>query len=73
MELAGVQRRILRYVESRLRELSCLVVSDYAKGVVSATLTDLTRLAHFMEYLVVVRKSNTSATTRGDGHHAEPS
>src|SRR5262249_32315631 len=34
----AMQRRILRYVESRLRELSCLVVSDYAKGVVSATL-----------------------------------
>ena len=42
----AMQRRILRYVESRVRELSCLVVSDYAKGVVSATLmTDLTRLA----------------------------
>ena len=41
-----MQRRILRYVESRLRELSCLVVSDYAKGVVSATLmSELTRLA----------------------------
>ena len=42
----AMQRRILRYVDSRLRELSCLVVSDYAKGVVSATLmSELTRLA----------------------------
>ncbi len=42
----AVQRRILRYVESRLREVSCLVVSDYAKGVVSAMLmSELTRLA----------------------------
>ena len=42
----AMQRRIVRYVESRLRELSCLVVSDYAKGVVSATLmSELTRLA----------------------------
>ena len=42
----AMHRRILRYVESRLRELSCLVVSDYAKGVVSATLmSELTRLA----------------------------
>jgi D-beta-D-heptose 7-phosphate kinase/D-beta-D-heptose 1-phosphate adenosyltransferase len=42
----AMQRRILRYVESRLRDLSCLVVSDYAKGVVSATLmSELTRLA----------------------------
>ncbi|THJ24427.1 MAG: D-glycero-beta-D-manno-heptose-7-phosphate kinase [Nitrospira sp. CG24E] len=42
----AMQRRILRYVESRLRELSCLVVSDYAKGVVSATLmSEITRLA----------------------------
>ena len=42
----AMQRRILRYVSSRLRELSCLVVSDYAKGVVSATLmSELTQLA----------------------------
>ena len=42
----AVQRRMLRYVESRLRELSCLVVSDYAKGVVNAMLmSELTRLA----------------------------
>lgn len=40
------QRRVLRYVESRLRHLSCLVVSDYAKGVVTASLmAALTRLA----------------------------
>jgi D-beta-D-heptose 7-phosphate kinase/D-beta-D-heptose 1-phosphate adenosyltransferase len=42
----AMQRRILRYVSSRLRELCCLVVSDYAKGVVSATLmSELTQLA----------------------------
>lgn len=41
-----LQRRIVRYVESRLREISCLVVSDYAKGVVTTTLmAELTRLA----------------------------
>ncbi len=41
-----LQRRIVRYVESRLREISCLVVSDYAKGVVTSTLmAELTRLA----------------------------
>lgn len=41
-----LQRRMVRYVESRLRDLSCLVVSDYAKGVVTASLmADLTRLA----------------------------
>ena len=52
---APMQRRILRYVESRLRELSCLVVSDYAKGVVSATLmAELTRLAAIRRIPVVV-------------------
>ena len=50
-----MQRRILRYVESRLRELSCLVISDYAKGVVSATLmSELTRLAAIRHIPVIV-------------------
>ncbi|MGH7256633.1 MAG: bifunctional heptose 7-phosphate kinase/heptose 1-phosphate adenyltransferase, partial [Nitrospirales bacterium] len=41
-----IQRRILRHVQSRLSEIRCLVVSDYAKGVVTAALmTELTRLA----------------------------
>ncbi len=41
-----LQKRIVRYVESRLREISCLVVSDYAKGVVTQSLmAELTRLA----------------------------
>lgn len=49
------QRRIIRYVESRLREISCLVVSDYAKGVVTATLmADLTRLASLRRIPVIV-------------------
>ncbi len=50
-----LQQRLLRYVESRLRELSCLVVSDYAKGVVTATLmSELTRLASLRRIPVVV-------------------
>ncbi len=50
-----LQKRILRYVESRLRELSCLVVSDYAKGVVSQTLmSELTRLAALRKIPVIV-------------------
>ena len=55
-ELKGVlQRRILRYVESRLRELSCLVISDYAKGVITASLmADITRLATLRQIPVVV-------------------
>jgi D-glycero-beta-D-manno-heptose-7-phosphate kinase len=55
-ELKGVlQRRILRYVESRLRELSCVVISDYAKGVVTASLmSDITRLAALRQIPVVV-------------------
>ena len=43
---ATVHSRVIRYVESRLRDVSCLVVSDYAKGVVTARLmAELTRLA----------------------------
>lgn len=50
-----LQKRILRYVESRLRELSCLVVSDYAKGVVTAMLmSELTRLAALRHIPIVV-------------------
>jgi rfaE bifunctional protein kinase chain/domain len=52
---AGLQRKILRYVESRLRELSCVVVSDYAKGVVSAGLmSEITRLAALRKVPVIV-------------------
>ena len=51
----SLQQRILRYVESRAKELSCLVVSDYAKGVVTATLmSELTRLASLRRIPVVV-------------------
>lgn len=50
-----LQQRILRYVESRLRELSCLVVSDYAKGVVTSTLmSEITRLAALRRIPVIV-------------------
>jgi D-beta-D-heptose 7-phosphate kinase/D-beta-D-heptose 1-phosphate adenosyltransferase len=52
---APLQRRILQYVESRLRDLSCVVVSDYAKGVVTAALmSELTRLAGARKIPVVV-------------------
>lgn len=52
---APMQRKILRYVESRLRELSCVVVSDYAKGVVTATLmSEITRLAALRKLPVIV-------------------
>ena len=52
---AILQRRILKYVESRLRELSCVVVSDYAKGVVTATLmSEITRLAALRKIPVIV-------------------
>ncbi len=52
---ALLQKRILRYVESRLRELTCLVVSDYAKGVVTAGLmADLVRLAALRKVPVIV-------------------
>ncbi len=52
---AILQRRLLQYVESRLRELSCVVVSDYAKGVVTATLmSEITRLAALRKIPVIV-------------------
>lgn len=55
-ELKGtLQKRLLRYVESRIRELSCIVVSDYAKGVVSAALMlELTRMAVLRKIPVIV-------------------
>jgi D-beta-D-heptose 7-phosphate kinase/D-beta-D-heptose 1-phosphate adenosyltransferase len=50
-----LQKKILRYVESRLRELTCLVVSDYAKGVVTAgIMADLVRLAALRQVPVIV-------------------
>ncbi len=50
-----LQQRILRYVESHARDLSCLVVSDYAKGVVTAALMmELTRLAGAHRIPIVV-------------------
>ena len=50
-----LQKRILRYVESRIRELTCLVVSDYAKGVVTAGLmAELTRLAALRKVPIIV-------------------
>jgi len=52
---AHYQQRITRYVESRLRDISCLVVSDYAKGVVTAALmADLTRLAALRRIPIIV-------------------
>jgi D-beta-D-heptose 7-phosphate kinase/D-beta-D-heptose 1-phosphate adenosyltransferase len=55
-ELKGtLQKRLLRYVESRIRELSCIVVSDYAKGVVSAALmAELTRMAALRKIPIIV-------------------
>jgi D-beta-D-heptose 7-phosphate kinase/D-beta-D-heptose 1-phosphate adenosyltransferase len=51
----SLQRRLLRYVESHVRHLSCLVVSDYAKGMVTASLmNELTRLAGAQGIPIVV-------------------
>jgi D-beta-D-heptose 7-phosphate kinase/D-beta-D-heptose 1-phosphate adenosyltransferase len=52
---ATLRQKILRYVESRIRELSCVVVSDYAKGVVSqALMSEITRLAALRKVPVIV-------------------
>lgn len=52
---AALRRKILRYVESRIRNLSCVVVSDYAKGVVSSVLmSEITRLAALRKVPVIV-------------------
>ncbi len=37
---ATAERKVLRYMLSRLPEISCIVVSDYAKGVVTGTLME---------------------------------
>ncbi|MGE3976256.1 MAG: D-glycero-beta-D-manno-heptose-7-phosphate kinase [Nitrospira sp.] len=51
----ALRQKILRYVESRIRELSCVVVSDYAKGVVSPTLmSEITRLAVLRKIPIIV-------------------
>lgn len=51
----GIQRRLLRYVESRLREIQCLVVSDYAKGVITASfMAELIRLATLRKLPILV-------------------
>ncbi len=51
----ALRQKLLRYVESRMRELSCIVVSDYAKGVVSSALmSDLIRLAALGKVPVIV-------------------
>ncbi len=50
-----IHQRIIRYVESRLREVSCLVVSDYAKGIVTPSLMpELTRLAALRRVPILV-------------------
>jgi D-glycero-beta-D-manno-heptose-7-phosphate kinase len=52
---APLQRRVIRYVESRLRDISCLVVSDYAKGLVTASLmAELVRLTAHRRIPIVV-------------------
>lgn len=50
-----LRKKLLRYVESRIRELSCIVVSDYAKGVVSSALmSEIVRLAAARKVPVIV-------------------
>lgn len=52
---AGIEKKVLRYVVSRLPELSCLVISDYAKGVVTASLMqELLRTAKRYHVPVIV-------------------
>ena len=58
-----------------LRELSCIVVSDYAKGVVSPTLmSELTRLAALRKVPVIVDpKVEHFSYYKGARSHAESS
>lgn len=52
---ASLQQKIVHYMESKLRTFSCVVVSDYAKGVVSAALmSEITRLAALRRIPVIV-------------------
>ena len=52
---AALRQKIVRYVESRIGDLSCVVISDYAKGVVSPTLmSEITRLAASRKVPIIV-------------------
>ena len=52
---AALRQKIVRYVESRIGDLSCIVISDYAKGVVSPTLmSEITRLAASRKVPIIV-------------------
>lgn len=51
----AITRKILQYVESKLPSLSCLIISDYAKGVITARLmAGLQRLTQNRRILVLV-------------------
>lgn len=51
----SANRRILKFIEGRLSQISCLVVSDYAKGVITAPLmAELGRLARKKSIPIVV-------------------
>ncbi len=50
-----LQKRMLKYIDSRLRDVTCLVVSDYAKGVITAGLmAELTRIAALRKIPIIV-------------------
>ncbi|RMH37551.1 MAG: D-glycero-beta-D-manno-heptose-7-phosphate kinase [Nitrospirae bacterium] len=49
-----LERKILRYVASRLPDLSCVIVSDYAKGTITPSLMHQLRLMASMRNLPLV-------------------
>jgi D-beta-D-heptose 7-phosphate kinase/D-beta-D-heptose 1-phosphate adenosyltransferase len=50
-----IERKILRYVSSRLADISCIIISDYAKGVITQSLmTELRQLVSDHNLPIVV-------------------
>ncbi len=51
----SIERKVIRHVESRLHDLSCIVISDYAKGLITEQLMQqiLKRAKHYAVPIIV--------------------
>lgn len=52
---AAVTRQMIQYIRTHLQDISCLVISDYAKGVVTASLmAEISRMARKRKIPIIV-------------------